>query len=528
MKDFGQYLKEEIDLEGNRGVPDDFMRNTDREAAREVGFNRKDTPPYPGSETQRTIQELMPLLDQSQRMMHAGSREESESRLTSLEELAENVIMDLYGDILDDVILDLKLVRPGDVAREVEGMAQVPQAPPRMAQGWIDDLELAKKIDKQKIINNVVQGEGLNTKNILHGEQVKVGLRDIFAHQAEQIFDIWDRTTKLAQKMDWLIPVEAKADMLANQPQGMAGAVLVTWEEKEEEKDEDEEYQEPEAQDDFEQEDEEIKPSEYDPSQDEEEDFNQYVPKIKVRAVDFPMLLHEAVKGIYELIGSISVPDENASEEEIEDAKVVKLNTSSMTDEAEDFRYGPFIAAKLRDAVNECEGADQHPDVIRAHVFGVLCDPDKIGVTKFLEIMKKVLDANDSARAELEIIIQEINGMIEEEERDYQLGQIDNAPDDDVDYGQYDDDDNVMEPGEEGDGEGNELDQLIARTARGDEERQEERDEYSKMSDRELQNAIDVALDNGNIELVRKIGSYLGKNEAIDVLIHKLKNYMKS
>jgi len=525
MKDFGQYLKEEIDLEGNRGVPDDFMRNTDREAAREVGFNRKDTPPYPGSETQRTIQELMPLLDQSQQMMHAGNREESETRLTSLEELAEDVIMDLYGDILDDVILDLKLVRPGDVAREVEGMSEVPQAPPRMRQGWIDDLELAKKIDKQKLINNVVQGEGLNTKNILHGEQVKVGLRDIFAHQADRIFDIWDRTTKLAQKMDWLIPVEAKADMLANQPQGMAGAVLVTWEEKEEKEDED--YQEPEAQDDdFEQEDAEITPTEYDPSEDESE-FDNYVPKIKVRAVDFPMLLHEAVKGIYELIGSISVPDaETATEEEVEDAEVVKLNTSSMTDEAEDFRYGPFIAAKLRDAVNECDGADDYPNT-REHVFGRLCAMD---ATRFLEIMKKILDTNENAKDELEIIIREINGMIEEEERDYQLGQIDNGADDDVDYGQNDDEDYDDDGDLAGDHDGqeNELDQLIARTARGDEEPQEEQDEYSKMSDVELQRAIDVALDNNNMDLVRKIGSYLGKNEAIDVLIHKLKNYMKS
>lgn len=525
MKDFGQYIKEEIELRGNRGVPDDFMGDTDREAGRDLGFNRKDTPPYPGSETRRTIDELMPLIDQGQRMLNSGRPEEVEDRFTSLEELAEQVIMDLYGDILDNVILDLKLVRPGEVNQEIGDINAVPQEPEDVRQGWIDDLDLARKIDKQKLINSIVQGEGLNTKNILHSDQVKYGLQDIFGAQSTQIFDIWDRTTKLAQRMDWLIPIEAKADMLANQPQGMAGAVQVEWVE---EKKEDDEDQAPEAQDEFEvpEEDADIQPTEYDPSNDEESEFDSYTPKIKVRAIDFPMLLHEAVKGIYELIGSISVPDaETATEEEIKDAETVKKNTSSMTDEAEDFRYGPYIAGALRTAVNECDGADDYPNT-REHIFGKLCEMD---AAQFLVIMKKILDKNDNAKDELEILIQEINGQIESEERDYQLGQLDNSSDDDdIDYGDTGaDDDLEYADGEEG--EASELDQLIARTARGgDEQQEEEKDPYASMSDVELGRAIDVALDDNNMELVRHIGSYLNKSESLDILVQKIKNYLKA
>jgi len=91
------------------------------------------------------------------------------------------------------------------------------------------------------------------------------------------------------------------------------------------------------------------------------------VPVIKARGIDFPMLLHETVKGIYELIASVSQPGLDASEEEIKKAQTVKLNVSSFMDEAEDFRTGPEIASDFRDFINENPDSSYSPN-IRAFV----------------------------------------------------------------------------------------------------------------------------------------------------------------
>ena len=544
MKDFGQYLKEEIELSGNRGLPDDFMGDTDRKASREVGFQRKDTPPnppipgFPRNETNLAIERLMELGGQSDQVIYAGRDEEIEDRLSSLEQLAEDTVLELYGDILDGVILDIKLVRRGNVAMEIPEMQQVPQQPPTQQRDqWLDDIELAKKIDKQKLINNVIQGEGLNTKNVLHNDIIKYGLQDIFGPQSTRIFNIWDEISKIAAKMDWLIPIPDKAGAMTQRPEGMAGAVHVTWEEQveeEESQDEDETQEEREKRE--QEESENIakqagKAPDMSSNDDEEEsEFSKFTPKIKVRAVDFPMLLHEAIKGIYELVGAISLPGEESSEEEKKDAETVLQNVTSMSDEAEDFRYGPFIAGYLRDAVNECRGIDNY-DAMRAHVFGRLCEMD---ATQFLSIMKKILDPNQSAKSELEIIVNEINGIIESEERDFQISQIDNADDDDFDsdpnfYGENepDDDDDDEYAGEHG--EESELDKLIARTARGEETSStddvSEEDPYAKMSQPDLMRAMDAALDSDDMDLVKKIGKYI-KNESL--FFDKVKNYLRS
>lgn len=518
MKDFARFLKEEVELRGNQGIPDDFMGKADDEAKAEHGFRRKDVGPggfFGPSEMDETAQQLMQTAEESTRLIYSGRGEEVNNRVAALEKLAEDTVMMLYGDILDNVILDIKLVRPGAVHQNVD-FSQVPQTPRNIRSEWISDVELRKKVDMRKIINNVIQGEALNTKNILHMPFVRDEIMDIFGPQGQQIFDIWDRLTKLAGKLDWLFPLDMKAGMMDQHPQGMAGAVKVTWEEESDEEqpqqpEEDQEYQ-PEDPDES-----NLNPEQYDPNNDEESEMGSYTPKIIVRAVDFPMLLHEAVKGIYELIGSVSFPDENATEDEKKDAETVKQNTSSMLDESEDHRYGPYIASRLREAVNECDGASDYPNT-REFVFGRLCamEPDA-----FLRIMKKILDDNESAKNELEVIIREINGEIEAEERDHTLSQLDGDNDDTP----------ALADGDEEDGE-SELDKLIARTARGEtgpepQGGKEEEEDLSKYSLDQLNDMIIQALNSDDMERFKKLSTY-AKGISESLVVNAIKKYLRS
>jgi hypothetical protein len=343
--------------------------------------------------------------------------------------------------MLENVDLNIKMVPYGQVSNEMPEISEVPETPasrgqqqsemqgleddeeeektstdakssfldrlfkkPKKKEEFVGSEEYKERVDKAKLINNIIQGEAKNTKKILHSELVKQGLERIFgATAAKDIFKVWDDITKVADKLDWIIPIEQKAGMMANMSQGMAGSVSVDWDEAEENEESDDEESEvpsPRSAEDI------LKEIENgkdlgDLEEEIDELFDNGNPKINAIGVDFPMLLHEAVKGIYELIAAAYLPSEDAEEKEIKKAKVVKMATTSFEDEAEDFRYGPYIAGALRDFINDCEGSDRYPNM-REYVFGrmVLLD-----AKEFLSLMKLILEKKDSAKKQIEEMI---------------------------------------------------------------------------------------------------------------------------
>ena len=106
--------------------------------------------------------------------------------------------------------------------------------------------------------------------------------------------------------------------------------------------------------------------------------FGEIQPTIKVRALDFVMIIHETVKGIYQLIASHSIPESEEAEK-----KIVKY-TETVDDELEDLRYGPYIAKDIRDFINKNPKANKVKNV-REFVYGELCQlPPK----EFSELIK--------------------------------------------------------------------------------------------------------------------------------------------
>lgn len=447
IKKYQKFL-EEITIKGNIGVPGEsgeegeskYLSNVERRAKRELGIEG-DTP----RDIPRYGSELMSLLGQSLRVTRGKEKQ--------LEDLALKVIMSEYESILDGVELDIKLVGQGRPADIMD--SDTPAQPPMMR--LTQDPELKMEVDKAKLLNNVIQGEAKNTKNILHSDIVKDGLKEIFGEgEWRRIFDMWDRMTKLASKLDWIVPIDAKAHMMENAPEGMAGAVKVEWVTKKEDKKDKEDLASKILKDlekggDIKDNEEEIS-----------ELLSETTPKITARGVDFPMLLHETVKGIYELIAANAIPDDP------ELAQKVKINVSSFADEAEDFRYGPEIAADLRDFVNsiidEISKTDSRVGEIpnlREHFFGRMADRKEMKSEEFLRLFRGILKGDPLSRTKskkiLMDIISEIRGFekggfnrefeieepskIETKEPDYYkmsksqlMGEIDSALDSE-DYG---------------------------------------------------------------------------------------------
>jgi hypothetical protein len=292
--------------------------------------------------------------------------------------------------------------------------------------------------------------------------------------------------------MDWIIPIEVKADMMERAPQGMAGAVSVDWKPKQKEEEEKEE----ESDDDFAKRilDDLAKGDE--PDEEDKEEFGEEVqgatPRIRARGIDFPMLIHETVKGIYQLIASIQFPAEDASKEEIEMAQTVKLNISSFEDEAEDFRTGPEIAADFRDFINQNPEAT-HPNM-RAFIFGKMMDSNYISDADFLKLFRGILNKTPDARRKIDEMIDEVNKELNQ----YELGQV-------ID---------VEEPTYNFDNE-EEDDTMIPGKSEQEAPQQQSSVDYSELSQRELTELIDDALDKKDFKRVEMLAQYMKEGKEI-------------
>lgn len=398
MKSFQKFL--EASTEGNPALPGEggrregeskWREDVERRAKQRMNIRPQDISqrspfgPIPSEKERRLGMRLMQLLSQS--------LEWTENHRDELNELATRVFTNIYYSLIEryEIEVDIKLIKPGRVKQWMDDQEQEMPEMPEFRE--IVEEDIRNEIHKRKIANLIIQGEAKNTKHVLHSEEVKEGLREIYGDDAETVFDIWDEMSKIADQLDWIIPIETKQEMMEMMPDGMAGASSVDWKPKEAKEEEEEEYSE----------------EEYTGGDDEEEMYEEddqpmerfdETPVIRARGVDFPMLLHEAVKGLFELLSVPGIPEDERT------AKLTLQNTGA-EDEPEDFRYGPEIASDLRDFINENKDIDKYPN-IREEVYRMMVDKETMPTTQFLELMRGILSKTEKARRDVDRLIAKV------------------------------------------------------------------------------------------------------------------------
>ncbi len=387
MKSFEKFIKEEVDLRGNKGVPVDFMSKSEEEARRSLGVRLDDE----RGEMPRIYPEFQRNQMESERLLRNNqdgrplSREDFEKRVEKLEKLAEKVVREEFDDVLKSgvkpVELQIKLVPIGGVTGEIPDIRDVPQQSEQPeeeqpeeeqdqeeqnqeeqeeqdqeqdSEEEIPGTNLVSAIDKKKLLNMITQAAGKSTKDIIRvSETVEEELSEIFGErQGKQVLDCWVRMSDLADKMDWVIPISRKSQMMKGMPQGMAGACQVKWESH--------------------------TGNYYNMSLLLEKEATKIV--IKATGVDFPMLIHESIKGVYLFLQSSAIKKDK------ETAKIIKKATSSFTDEAQDFRYGPPALDMLVKFVNKFPESTEYRR-LDTKVFAMLAK-DKEGSKEELEKAK--------------------------------------------------------------------------------------------------------------------------------------------
>ena len=562
MKNFEKFIKEEVDLRGNKGVPDDFMRKSDEEARKNLGVR-------PDDESQ--MRNLWPSFEgamrQSQQILSTGpngqrlSQQEVQERITKLEKLAEKVVRDQFDEILDASIkpieLDIKLVPMGSVNREIEDINQVPQQAKqpteedqeeqderdeenqeqeqeeqtpeeRMEGEETPGTDLVSAVEKKKLLNMITQAAGKSTKDIIRASDiVDEGLQQIFGDGYRTILNLWVQMSDIADKMDWVIPIDRKADMMKKAPGGMAGAVQVKWES--------------------------FSGNLYNMNLLLEKEATKIV--IKSTGVDFPMLIHETIKGIFLFLQSGAIKKDKKT------AEIVKKATSSFMDEAQDFRYGPPALQMLLLFVNKFSESGDYKR-LEARVFTMLAVDKERAMSEaknapeehkellqkkaniartdkeFLDIMKSIFSVFDSverggkieftvneerfntslAKREVKKIIDYIVEDIEDYKREIEEWEQEQREREEESKYRQDD-----EPSQSGDDEfakpdeaESDIDALIKKSLYGGEEEKETGEvDYSELTQRELQELIDDALDAGDFTKVKMLAQYMKEGKEI-------------
>jgi hypothetical protein len=202
-------------------------------------------------------------------------------------------------------------------------------------------------------------------------------------------------------------------------------------------------------------------------------------PKIIAQGIIFPILLHELAKGVVELMSLWSLPKDP------EVSKYVLDKTDNLESETNDIRLGTKIWEKF---VQQIPTENQEVVSLTWHMLQELPDSEFNSIIEGL--IKGESEAQQSVRRLAEDALEELRNEASEES----LGGYDDSDEGDTDG-------DLAEP----EGEEEEDDLLKSLLAKNEPEEVS----YEDMSKRELEMEIDKALDAGDMELVRHLGSIL-------------------
>lgn len=504
---------EEITIKGNPAIPgeDDGELKKKSPYLTEIEKEEKDKLGITGAQNQGELGgQLMPLLIKSNSFI---IEKDSQGRVIAdhrkeLEELAEKVMIVNYDWIIQryEIELDIQFIDPRQIKSFLEENERQ-EGNEEAMQDFIEvtDEDIRNEVHKRKIANLIIQGEAKNTKHILHSKEVKDGLNKIYGDEkAKIIFETWDKITKIADKLDWIIPTSTRGQMMMSNPDGFAGACGYAWKEKEEESQEEEDFTGSQEEEEYTEwtggDEEEMYSDDIFADSDEPEVKMSFTPILRSRGVDFPMLLHESVKGLFELLSLGGIPDD------VKTAEIV-VSETGILDEPEDWKYGPRIATDFRKFVQANRKWDNHPN-IKEELFKKMIDKDTLPTKDFLKAFRGILAYSmQKTHPEYEKLSKDIPYARKTVDKliDEVIEEIEQKLDYQKELAEYE---KEMAEYERKMAEWEAYQQRKPTQIQAQTQAQKELD-YSKMNKRELQDYLDDALENGDFETVKKIQPYL-------------------
>ena len=315
---------------------------------------------------QNALMQLMGTVGQAmQRLIMIQSQNAEE-----LEALAVKLVKDELGIPEGAMQFDAQLVmQPMGAA---EGMKSEPEMPSEEEveelMGDIENFNLERA--KRRFINSLIQGAAFK------GGHMYVMVRDEINDINPQLMNLYAVTQALMEHAYWIFP-----DM-----EGMAGGGGG-----------------------------QMGQSEFDPETDP--------PTVKARAVTFPLLVHELVKGVYEVFGTHGLPDDPRQ------AEMVLSAEDSLPSEIWDSRLGPIFWEKFV-ATYPMELFEDDMKHIQHYLFMRF---SALNAEEFMTLAKKILKGDPEGQRIIQRMVDDIVKELKEQDYKDAMGGEDDEDFDDVD-----------------------------------------------------------------------------------------------
>lgn len=308
---------------------------------------------------------MMSAMQSIQRIIMIQNRNKED-----LERLAVDLVVKELGIPEGAMQFDAKLVsQPMSAA---EGMQSEPELPSEEEiEEFMDDVELFNlERAKRRFINSLIQGAAFKGGHMFN--LVSREINDI----DPQLMNLYTVTQALMEHAYWLFP---NMEGMAGGGGGQMGQ--------------------------------------------EEIDTETDPPTVRARAVTFPLLVHELVKGVYEVFGTHGLPDDPKQAEMIMSAE------DTLPAEIWDSRLGPIFWEKFTEAY-PAELFDEDKKHIQHYLFMRF---SKLSAEEFFRVAKLILSSNPKGTEFIQRMVDEIVKELRQYESEVALS-------DDGDYGLDDDD----------------------------------------------------------------------------------------
>ena len=290
-----------------------------------------------------------------------------------LEQLAINLVINEMGLNPDDVNFDAKIIGMGEVDNNGFNMNntdtpdQVDIDNDQMEIEIFNDLEnLNLERAKRRLINSLIQGASKRGHYMYH--LVSEKLQEITG--SEKLLDLYGIMMSVNDLNYWQIgdvTIESMSD-------SKAGSMTI----------------------------------------DNENENGNFT--IKARGVNFPVLLHELLKGVYELIGSHGLP------ENPETAKKVIEVEDVLNKEMWDLRLGPAIWDRVKNQLPD-EVYEDDGKVLQQHIFMYLF---KLPAKRFLLFMREVMSGSDEGKKMMNDFVVSIKKRLSQQEYEDSIEEFNN------------------------------------------------------------------------------------------------------
>lgn len=156
----------------------------------------------------------------------------------------------------------------------------------------------------------------------------------------------------------------------------------------------------------------------------EEVDETTDPPTIKAKGLFFPILIHELLKGVYEVLGTQGLPDDPRA------AEMVMQSQDTMPYEIWDLRMGPVIWEKFLESYPD-ELFEDDMREIQNYLFSRF---SSLSTEEFFEVAREILSGSDTGKKIVKKMVDEIIDELKRYDLEDALGSEDDEEDDDDDF----------------------------------------------------------------------------------------------